>query len=311
MTTRTFQFTVSDQHIKLTTDVAASPPVSDTKGYLTARFTFDHTWNDTTRLGVFIGSRGGTSVCNVCTVELDADGSCIIPAEVLTADNRILQVGALGYTDGGARLTTDTCLIPQQKSCFRDQKSPPPPTPDLYAVMLASAAEARTSAMDAHASAAEAEAIAHRMETNAADGLYNGSDGLTPHIGQNGNWWLGDTDTTLPSRGPQGERGEAGISGLQPLQDIGSPESTVLILPANTMTVITPTMIHGFVLGSGIAGLDNEWGLTIMMGNTAHTLSLPATKWTLGIAPTFAAGTTTVCRFYYVGNTLCGEWVCI
>lgn len=32
----------------------------------------------------------------------------------------------------------------------------------------------------------------------------DGTDGLTPHIGDNGNWYLGDTDTGKPSRGEAG-----------------------------------------------------------------------------------------------------------
>lgn len=28
-----------------------------------------------------------------------------------------------------------------------------------------------------------------------------GADGITPHIGDNGNWWLGDTDTGVPASG--------------------------------------------------------------------------------------------------------------
>ena len=62
-----------------------------------------------------------------------------------------------------------------------------------------------------------------------------GANGLTPHIGANGNWWLGDEDTGQPARGEQGERGfrgergeqgerglpgERGIQGLQGAQGI-------------------------------------------------------------------------------------------
>ena len=45
----------------------------------------------------------------------------------------------------------------------------------------------------------------------------NGQDGITPTIGENGNWFLGDTDTGKPSRGeigltgPQGEPGKDGV----------------------------------------------------------------------------------------------------
>ena len=37
-----------------------------------------------------------------------------------------------------------------------------------------------------------------------------GADGVTPHIGDNGNWYLGTTDTGKPSRGATGAKGDAG-----------------------------------------------------------------------------------------------------
>lgn len=40
-----------------------------------------------------------------------------------------------------------------------------------------------------------------------------GDDGLTPHIGDNGNWYLGDTDTGKPSRGAPGAKGDPGKDG--------------------------------------------------------------------------------------------------
>lgn len=51
------------------------------------------------------------------------------------------------------------------------------------------------------------------------DGI-DGADGLTPTIGDNGNWYLGDTDTGKPSRGIQGEQGIQGIQGEQGIQGI-------------------------------------------------------------------------------------------
>lgn len=40
-----------------------------------------------------------------------------------------------------------------------------------------------------------------------------GSDGITPHIGDNGNWYLGSTDTGKPSRGVAGAKGDTGSAG--------------------------------------------------------------------------------------------------
>ena len=51
--------------------------------------------------------------------------------------------------------------------------------------------------------------------TNGEDGLpgRDGANGITPTIGDNGNWYLGETDTGKPSRGIQGEQGVKGDKG--------------------------------------------------------------------------------------------------
>ena len=45
------------------------------------------------------------------------------------------------------------------------------------------------------------------------NGDFDGADGITPTIGQNGNWYLGDIDTGKPSRGEQGPSGTNGKDG--------------------------------------------------------------------------------------------------
>ena len=54
-----------------------------------------------------------------------------------------------------------------------------------------------------------------------------GADGVTPHIGENGNWYIGSTDTGKPSRGvagAQGERGNTGPVGPQGPQGPAGPQ---------------------------------------------------------------------------------------
>ena len=51
-----------------------------------------------------------------------------------------------------------------------------------------------------------------------ASGEFDGADGLTPTIGENGNWYLGNTDTGRPSRG---DKGSDGKSAYQYAQDGG------------------------------------------------------------------------------------------
>lgn len=45
--------------------------------------------------------------------------------------------------------------------------------------------------------------------------LAKGRNGSTPFIGENGNWWINGEDTGKPSRGLQGEKGEQGLQGIQ------------------------------------------------------------------------------------------------
>lgn len=44
------------------------------------------------------------------------------------------------------------------------------------------------------------------------DGV-DGKDGVTPHIGVNGDWYIGNEDTGKPSRGERGEKGDKGDKG--------------------------------------------------------------------------------------------------
>lgn len=42
-----------------------------------------------------------------------------------------------------------------------------------------------------------------------------GDDGITPHVGSNGNWYLGEQDTNIGATGPRGPRGFRGEQGLK------------------------------------------------------------------------------------------------
>lgn len=63
-----------------------------------------------------------------------------------------------------------------------------------------------------------------------ADGAA-GADGITPHIGDNGNWYIGDDDTGKPSRGETGLQGPAGAKG-----DKGDPGDDIV----DTVNITAP-----------------------------------------------------------------------
>ena len=48
-----------------------------------------------------------------------------------------------------------------------------------------------------------------------------GENGQTPHIGDNGNWWIGDTDTGIAARGKDGVDGKDGKDAVPPTITIG------------------------------------------------------------------------------------------
>ena len=61
-----------------------------------------------------------------------------------------------------------------------------------------------------------------------------GKDGITPTIGDNGNWYLGDTDTGKPSRGATGAKGDKGDKG-DPGTGGASAWSEITDKPFNTI----------------------------------------------------------------------------
>ena len=58
-------------------------------------------------------------------------------------------------------------------------------------------------------------AVNEALTAAKASGEFDGADGITPTIGDNGNWFLGATDTGKPSRGEKGDTGATGAQGPQ------------------------------------------------------------------------------------------------
>lgn len=96
-----------------------------------------------------------------------------------------------------------------------------------YAEMKRVTEETRQAAGDANEAAGRAPYIDEATGTwfvwDNAKGAYadtgsvakgaEGDPGKTPHIGENGNWWIGETDTGTPATGPEGKQGPKGDQG--------------------------------------------------------------------------------------------------
>ena len=87
-----------------------------------------------------------------------------------------------------------------------------------------------------------------------ASGEFDGADGTTPHIGDNGNWFVGSDDTGKPSRGAKGDKGEPGSPGAK--GDKGDKGDTGA----------TPNITIGTV-----TTLDAGQNATASMGGTAES----------------------------------------
>lgn len=130
--------------------------------------------------------------CFGCSVDVDVedDGTAIIPDKLLQ-DYHTLTAYAYVTDDTGAYT-----MVQQDFAVYKRAK----PADYVFTPVE-------------QTTIAEIAAIAQSVRDDADAGLF---DGITPHIGANGNWYLGDTDTGKPSRGeigPQGPKGETGSQG--------------------------------------------------------------------------------------------------
>ena len=125
-------------------------------------------------------------------VMLDDSNTCLIPSEVLKSESFTVGVYA------GDLITTNTASVRQDKG-VKTEGNDSQQYKDLYTQIIEVLEEIKK--------------------------VKDGKDGLTPEIGINGNWFLGELDTGKPSQGPKGEKGEKGDIGPQgpigPKGDIG------------------------------------------------------------------------------------------
>lgn len=104
-----------------------------------------------------------------------------------------------------------------------------------------------------------------------------GQDGTTPTIGENGNWYLGETDTGKPSRGEKGDPGDpgpAGDSGIIARQEMQNTDTTVTLEP-NKLYVFPEMASLTVTLGTPTdSNVANEYHFFFTSGETACTLTL-------------------------------------
>ena len=96
----------------------------------------------------------------------------------------------------------------------------------------------------------------------------NGNDGITPAIGTNGNWWIGETDTGVKAEGKEGESGQTPFIGSNGNWWIGEGD-TGISAEGYSPTVTTSTSEDG----STTVTVTNKDGstTTTLVDGTART----------------------------------------
>lgn len=72
----------------------------------------------------------------------------------------------------------------------------------------------KTSIKDGIDSPEPPEGVYEQLITLIESGILKGDDGLTPYVGSNNNWWIGDIDTGVLARGTDGEDGYTPVKGV-------------------------------------------------------------------------------------------------
>lgn len=73
----------------------------------------------------------------------------------------------------------------------------------------------------------------------------DGADGLTPYIGKNGNWWVGDTDTGVSAKGDRGDTGAKGADGVSPTASVTQTDDGAKITVTDANGTTTATIRNG------------------------------------------------------------------
>ena len=104
--------------------------------------------------------------------------------------------------------------------------------------------------------------------------IRSGEDGQTPHIGTNGNWWIGTTDTGVKAKGEDGEDGKTPYVGTNGNWWIGTSDTGVIARGSDGLTPRIGTNGNWWIgstdTGVKAAGRDGYDGINGTDGKTPY-----------------------------------------
>lgn len=106
----------------------------------------------------------------------------------------------------------------------------------------------------------------------------DGLDGLTPHIGENGNWWVGDTDTGVSAKGDRGDTGAKGADGVSPTASVTQTDDGAEFTVTDASGTTTATIRNGTDGKDGAPGKDAVVDATLTQGGQAADAKVTGEK---------------------------------
>ena len=226
----TIQISVRD---KIATQTDGTVIINGNSDY-NIEFDFDAEWSDlNNKIGIFAYNDAAAHKWAYQTVMFSGN-TCTVP---ILRDIHCVYVGV---TAGNVRVTTPAkvqCRL--SISDYADTEEPP--SADIWGQILAKLDKLQTEIDEIKAGGVggtdislgvTGATVGQTVNVKAVDAdgkptaweavdMAAGADGVTPTIGENGNWYLGETDTGKPSRGDKGEQGsqgERGTDGKTPIK---------------------------------------------------------------------------------------------
>ena len=216
---------------------------------------------------------------------LDAGNEVIVPAEVVSRAGIYLYMGVYGVDAANnvviPTIWTELGMIHGAAAPSGDASSDPslPVWAQIQAAMgnlddldtdaksnlVAAINEALTKGGGEADPATVQKIVDDYLKANPPGAGADGKDGITPTIGENGNWYLGDTDTGKPSRGAAGAKGDKGDTGATGAQ--GKPGERG---PQGETGPQGPQGETGPAGATGAAGAEGADGVTPHIGSNKH-----------------------------------------
>ena len=184
-------------------------------------FDFDAEWSDlNNKIGIFAYPDAAAHKWAYQTVMFSGN-TCTVP---ILRDIHCVYVGV---TAGNVRVTTPA-KVQCRLSISDYAETEEPPSADIWGQILAKLDELQTEIDEIKAGGVggtdislnvTGATVGQTIQVKAVDAdgkptaweavdMAAGADGVTPTIGENGNWYLGETDTGKPSRGAKGDKGD-------------------------------------------------------------------------------------------------------